>query len=91
MGIALNAHPTLSGQFNRATSIVQALTPEAHSGYQTWHRYIDQTMVNWLSNPANQNATPKHFWTKMYELYNTPDMIQRFGSGALEYIKGMMK
>ncbi len=85
---ALENHPTLSGLFDRATSVVQALTPEAHRGYQTWHRDIDNAMVAWLiEHPL---ATVNDFWSTLYTLYNTPDMIERFGMGVLNYIKGMM-
>jgi len=86
---ALNNHPTLRGLLDRAGSTVQALTETAHKGYQTWHRAIDSTMVQWLNN--NPNATEHHFWQQMYNQYSTPDMIARFGQGALNYIKGMMK
>ncbi len=88
---ALNAHPTLSNLYRRNDSVVQALTQSAHKGYQTWHRMIDSTMVAWLNNPANMNASPKQFWLELYRLYNTPEMRARFGDGVLRYIEGMMK
>ena len=88
---ALNNHPTLSGLFDRASSVVRALTPEAHRGYQAWHRAIDNAMVDWITSPQNADATAAQFWAKLYELYNTPDMIERFGNGVLNYISEMMK
>ena len=87
---ALESHETLSGKIDRVTSIVRALTLEAHRGYQKWHRFIDRTMVEWLNNPDNKYATTKEFWTKMYELYSDPDVVGRFGRAALDYIESMM-
>ena len=88
---ALNRHKTLSGLFDRNGSLVQALNREAHIGYQTWHREIDRIVVEWLNNPKNINATPREFWKMLYALYDTEDMINRFGMRALKYIKEMMK
>ena len=84
----INRHPNLRGQLDRAGSVVRALTQEAHRGYQNWHREIDNAMVQWLRN--NPNATQLQFWQQMYNLYNTPDMISRFGQDALTFIRGMM-
>ena len=67
------------------------MTLEAHRGYQTWHRFIDSSMVNWLRNPEFEKATANQFWGELHKLYNTPDMIDRFGQSAIEYIEGMMK
>lgn len=85
---ALGNHP-LRGLFNRASSVIQALTESAHRGYQSWHRQIDQHMVEWLQR--HQNATPLEFWREMYNQYNTRDMIKRFGEGVLNYIKSQME
>lgn len=49
------------------------------------------TMVAWLNNPANSAATQAQFWTELYKLYNTPEMIARFGTEVLKYIKDMLK
>lgn len=86
---ALNNHPTLSGLLDRASSTVQALTLEAHKGYQTWHRIIDNTVVQWLRD--NPQATLEEFANELYSLYNTPEMIGRFGYSALEWIQGLIK
>ena len=88
---ALESHETLSGKIDRATSVVRVLTTEAHRGYQKWHRFIDRTMVEWLTNPDNKDATTKEFWAKMYELYSEPDVVGRFGRAALDYIESMIK
>ena len=85
---ALANHP-LRGLFIRASSVVQALTEAAHKGYQSWHRLIDQHMVQWLQ--SHQNATPLEFWQEMYKQYNTRDMIKRFGEGVLIYIRSQME
>ena len=81
---ALANHP-LGGLFERAESVVQALTKDAHRGYQQWHRTIDNHMVNWLIQ--HPNASPNEFWKEMYRMYNNKDLIQRFGEGVLNYIK----
>jgi hypothetical protein len=86
---ALNNHKTLSGLFDRAGSIVDALYKHSHQGYQQWHRTIDNNMVNWLSR--NPNATSNQFWNELYKQYNTKDMIQRFGEGVLEFIKAQIQ
>ena len=88
---ALNNHPTLKGLFDRAGSVVQAVAPEAHRGYQAWHREIERIMIEWINSPFHQEVTANEFWRKLYELYNTQDMINRFGKQALDYIRGMMK
>ena len=85
---ALENHP-LRGVFQRATSVIQAMTQDAHRGYQGWHRFIDGYMVSWLQN--HQNATESEFWRELYKLYNTKDMISRFGEDVLKYIKQQMK
>ena len=86
---ALNNHPLLNSVFQRAGSIVQALYKHSHRGYQKWHRIIDQGMAQWLNNTPN--ATEQQFWGKLYDYYNTPDMINRFGEGVLKYIKSQIK
>lgn len=86
--MALENHP-LKGLFSRAASVIQALTEEAHLGYQQWHRYIDNDMTDWLLK--HPNASPYEFWNKLYSLYNTKDMIRRFGEAVLDYIKQQMQ
>ena len=88
---ALNNHQTLAGMLDRSQAVVQAMTREAHLGYQNWHRFIDNTMINWLQDPLHREATANQFWGELYKLYNTPDLIDRFGQGALDLIEGMMK
>jgi len=86
---SLNSHPTLSGLFDRAGSIVQAMYKYSHYGYEKWHRAIDNYMATWLSN--NQNASANDFWCELYKLYNTHEMIQRFGESVLNYILNQIK
>ena len=85
----LNSHETLKGLFDRNSSVVRAMNKEAHNGYQTWHRTVDNTMVDWLKE--NILATPNEFWSQMKKLYNDKDVYWRFGDAAINYIEGMMK
>lgn len=80
---------SLKGSFNRNDSVVQALYDISHKGYQKWHREIDNTIVKWLMN--NPNATKTQFLNELYRLYNKKDIIKRFGEGALNVIKALMK
>ena len=55
---------------------VKALTPEAHKGYQDWHRTYDKEISAWLKR--NQNATPQDF-IDMLNNYYCRNLFNRFG------------
>jgi hypothetical protein len=80
----LNDHKTLRGRFHREQWKVRAAAPHDHCGYQTWHRKVDQEIVDWLEK--NQDATPEKFIAKLREIYSRHDMLIRFPD-ALDIIK----
>ena len=84
---AIQANPSLRGTVDRAKSIVKAWSKNAHKGYQTWHRDIDDAVVKWLAK--HPNATTKQFGEFLYNQYCTKDMIKRFGEDVLNYIKAV--
>ena len=57
--------------------------------YNEIYMRIDEAMVVWLR--THVDASINDFWNELYRLYNTPEMIQRFGSEALEIIREMIK
>jgi hypothetical protein len=74
----------LRGRFHREQWKVRAAAPHDHCGYQTWHRKVDQEIVDWLEK--NQDATPEKFIAKLREIYSRHDMLIRFPD-ALDIIK----
>jgi hypothetical protein len=87
---ALEAHPTLHGLFDRNDLVVQALDEASHRGYQAWHRAYDDEVVEWLTNPAHQNATREEFLRFLREIYARPEMRQRFPN-ALNQIDRLLE
>ena len=75
---AANGNPNLKGQVTRNSGTLKALTKEAHQGYQTWHRELDDKVVTWITK--NKTASLSDFTNYMNQLYGTDDMIARFGS-----------
>ncbi len=55
---------------------IKALTPEAHKGYQDWHRTYDKEISEWLKR--NQDATPQGFINQLNNYYNNY-LFNRFG------------
>ncbi len=74
---ALSRHPNLAGVYSRNDPrfIYQAATKEAHRGYQTWHREVDDIVVKWLED--NPKATPAKFERFLQGLYQRPDVAKR--------------
>lgn len=52
---------------------------------------IDKEMVRWINATENRFATAADFWKELYQQYKTPEMIERFGDGVLDYIERMLK
>ena len=66
----------MKGQVTRNSGTLQALTKDAHRGYQTWHRDLDDDIVNWITK--NEKASLSMFTDYMNELYCAHDMVERF-------------
>ena len=82
---AIQNNKNLAGKVNRDKSVVKAWTKKAHSGYQKWHRNIDNFVEKWLIK--HPNATLEELGRVLYDQYCTKDMIKRFGEDVLKYIK----
>lgn len=61
------------------TLATRAATPEVHRGYQTWHRQLDSTVVEWVE--VNAKASVDEFEAFLRSLYNSPTMRARFPEG----------
>ena len=59
---------------------IKALTPEAHKGYQDWHRAYDKEISEWLT--GNSKATPQNF-IDMLNNYYRKNLFNRFGPAYL--------
>jgi len=77
----LNTHPTLRGLYQARDPrfVSRAVNEKAHCGYQSWHRQIDEEVVNWLLN--FRRATREEFEALLREIYNRPAMRARFPHG----------
>jgi len=77
----LTRHKVLRGKYKyrdgRFTS--RAITKEAHKGYQTWHRDLDEEVVGWLKR--NKQATTKQFEAWLRWRYRQKDVLKRFPEG----------
>jgi hypothetical protein len=53
----------LAGKFSRKDPrfIYRAANEAAHKGYQTWHRNLDDKIVNWIRKPENSRVTVQEF------------------------------
>lgn len=78
---ALNRHPTLARQYapRDPRFVTQAIDDAAHRGYQTWHRELDQEVVDRLAR--NPNATTGQFERYLRNRYAQPDLVARFPNG----------
>ena len=85
----LSQHKVLKGIFKRADLLIQAFTLQDHHGYETWHRDFDNAVVAWLQE--NKDATPIQFLQMLFDMCNTPEMLQKFGVELLEMIVELME
>ncbi|MDY7230159.1 Wall-associated protein precursor [Hyalangium rubrum] len=78
---ALEDHKTLRGLYEPRDERLktQAKDKESHCGYQQWHRDVDAEVIKWLEN--NPAATPAQLMAKLREIYNRPEMLERFPHG----------
>jgi RHS repeat-associated protein len=81
IGAAIAEHPNLAGRFvpRDPRFVTRAVDAAAHSGYQKWHRLLDEEVVQWIR--TNPNATPSEFEAYLKALYTRPDLAERFPHG----------
>jgi hypothetical protein len=78
---ALERHETLGGLYEPRDEryVAKAKDKESHCGYQKWHRDTDLEVIKWLRE--HKKATQKQFEAFLREIYNRPDMLERFPRG----------
>ena len=78
---ALEEHETLAGLYEPRDERfkTRAKDKESHCGYQKWHRKVDEEIIQWLLK--ERKATPEQFEKYLREIYNRPEMRQRFPNG----------
>jgi RHS repeat-associated protein len=79
---AIQRHPLLKNLYKARDPrfVTRAKDLASHSGYQKWHRQLDEQVVNWVKN--NPSATPAQFESYLKNLYNTTaDLVGRFPNG----------
>ena len=79
--IALEEHQNLKGVYKVRDDrfVTQAIDKDAHKGYQTWHRHLDDEIVRWIDR--NQTATPKDFEAELVRRYGLSDLKAIFPNG----------
>ena len=77
----LNEHETLHDYYKARDPrfVSRAVDEKAHCGYQSWHRDVDDEVVNWLIN--RRQATREEFEAFLREIYTRPAMRARFPNG----------
>ena len=82
MDTALDRHETLKDMFDREDPQfkIQAISKEAHYGYESWHRQYTLDLTYWLER--NPLATRQEFIDELNRVYSLPDMVWRFGKGV---------
>jgi hypothetical protein len=79
---ALEDHDVLKGLYKYRDNrfVTQAINKEAHKGYQTWHRAMEDKVVDWLQR--EKKATPAQFEAWLRDLYKTDKTLDwRFPNG----------
>jgi hypothetical protein len=84
----LERHKTLRGLFKRGDFLVQASDDLSHWGYQAWHRVYDDEVVKWLRE--NPEATRDQFLMLLREIYERPEMRERFPD-AIEVLEKVLR
>lgn len=78
---ALENHAVLRGKYTYRDPrfVARGKDPNAHCGYQDWHRAIDKEIRAWLE--TNRRATAEQFEAFLRELHARPEMRARFPDG----------
>ncbi|XXF77242.1 hypothetical protein P2318_29940 [Myxococcaceae bacterium GXIMD 01537] len=77
----LERHATLRGLYAERDPrfVMRATDKAAHTGYQRWHREVDDEVIAWLDRFPK--ATPEEFEAFLRQLYMRPEMRARFPGG----------
>ncbi len=77
----LKEHETLADLYEPRDEryVAKAKDKDAHCGYQKWHREVDKEVIRWLE--LRKKATPEQFMKFLREIYNRPEMRERFPHG----------
>jgi uncharacterized protein (DUF1800 family) len=77
----LEKHDNLRGFFKPRDPrfVAKARDEQSHCGYQEWHRKVDAEVIRWLRE--HPEATVEEFVARLREIYNRPDMLERFPRG----------
>ncbi|MBL9003685.1 MAG: hypothetical protein JNJ46_05525 [Myxococcales bacterium] len=78
---ALEKHELLQGRYQPRDPrwVLRAGDGDAHRGYQSWHRELDDEIEQWLQR--KKQATPEEFEAYLRSLYERPELKQRFPNG----------
>jgi hypothetical protein len=78
---ALEEHRILRGRYQPRDPrfVLRAGDDDAHRGYQSWHRELDEEISKWIYD--NRKATPENFEAYLRSLYERPELKQRFPNG----------
>jgi hypothetical protein len=77
----LELHATLRGHYKARDPrfVTRAADKASHSGYQKWHREVDDEVIEWLDK--YDEATPAEFEAFLRKIYSRIDMRARFPDG----------
>jgi RHS repeat-associated protein len=78
---ALQRHPNLRDRYKARDSRfqTQGVDIEAHRGYQSWHRDLDEEVSDWVR--STPEATTQQFESYLIDRYSQPDLSDRFPNG----------
>jgi hypothetical protein len=77
----LQKYPALRGHYTERDPrfVTRAADKTSHNGYQSWHRDVDDEVIEWLAQ--HQAATPEEFEASLRQIYDRPEMRARFPDG----------
>ncbi|MDR2171942.1 MAG: hypothetical protein LBP59_17495, partial [Planctomycetaceae bacterium] len=83
----LDKNESISSKFkdNYRNFITKAIDRQSHSGYQQWHRELDDKIVDWLKN--HNKTTDEEFIVFLKKIYNESDLAKRFPDFARDFVK----
>jgi hypothetical protein len=78
---ALEDHPNLAGKYAHRDPrfVTQAVDRNAHNGYETWHRELDDEVAEWIGRRSN--LTEGAFEGYLRDRYAGSDLAWRFPNG----------